>query len=83
MHTVKPAQRRTLEVGSCLVLGGLGLEFQFGGWPVWTFLLGIGLYAAWVLLYAEMTVQANRRRSLGRQANGKLASHAPLPDPLP
>jgi hypothetical protein len=90
MHTVKPAQRRTLEVGSCLVLGGLGFGFQFGGWPVWTFFAGIGLYAAWVLVYAEITVQASRhpaiwtgilwsdrRRSRGAASEREFASHAP------
>jgi hypothetical protein len=63
-----PAQRRTLDVGSCLVLSGLGFGVQLGSWPVWTFLAGIGVYVAWVLLYAEITVQASRRKALPHRA---------------
>jgi hypothetical protein len=59
-----PGQRLTLEVGSCVVLSGLGFGFQFGGWPAWAFLPAIGAYAAWVVLYAEITVQASRTRAL-------------------
>jgi hypothetical protein len=58
---LKPAQRRTLEVGSCVVLSGLGFGFQLGSWPVWTFLAAAGIYVAWVVLYAEITVQTTRR----------------------
>ena len=61
---LQPGQRRTLEVGSCVVLSGLGLGFQLGGWPVWTFPAGIGLYLAWVVLYAEVTVQTKSRPAL-------------------
>ena len=59
--TLEPAQRRTLEMGSCLVLGGLGVGFQLGGWPAWTLLAGAGIYLFWVVLYAEITVQKSRR----------------------
>src|ERR1700680_294839 len=51
-----PGQRITLEVGSCVVLSGIGLGFQLGSWPVWTFPAGIGVSLAWVVLYAEVTV---------------------------
>lgn len=61
---LEPAQRRTLEVGSCVVLSSLGLGFQLGRWPAWTFLAGIGIYLAWVVLYAEVTVQTTRRPAL-------------------
>lgn len=57
---LNPAHRRTLDVGSCVVLSALGLGFQLGGWPAWTFLAGIGIYLAWVVLYAELTLQATR-----------------------
>jgi len=57
-------QRRTLETGSCVVLSGLGVGVQFGSWPAWTILAGVGIYLAWVLLYAEVTVQAKRRPNL-------------------
>jgi hypothetical protein len=58
-----PGQRLTLEVGSCVVLSGLGFGFQFDSWPAWAFLPAIGAYAAWVVLYAEITVQASRTRA--------------------
>jgi hypothetical protein len=61
---LQPGQRRTLEVGSCVVLSAIGLGFQLGGWPVWTFPAGIGLYLAWVVLYAEVTVQTKSRPAL-------------------
>jgi hypothetical protein len=61
---LQPGQRRTLEVGSCVVLSCLGLGLQLGGWPVWTFPAGIGVYLAWVVLYAEVTVQAKSRPAL-------------------
>src|SRR2546428_14099834 len=57
-------QRRTLETGSCVVLSGLGVGVQFGSWPAWTILAGVGIYLAWVVLYAEVTVQAKRRPNL-------------------
>ena|ERR1700694_790380 len=61
---LQPGQRITLEVGSCVVLSAIGLGFQLGGWPVWTFAAGIGVYLAWVVLYAEVTVQAKSRPAL-------------------
>lgn len=61
---LEPAQRRMLEFGSCVVLSLLGLELQFGNWPAWTVLAGIGIYLCWVALYAEVTIQAKRRPAL-------------------
>jgi hypothetical protein len=57
---LKPAQRRTLEMACCIVLSGLGFGFQLGSWPLWTFLAGIGIYLAWVALYAEITFRTTR-----------------------
>jgi len=61
---LEPAQRRTLEVGSCFVLSGLGLGFQLGSWPAWSIVAAAGFYVGWVVLYAEITVQAKRRPAL-------------------
>lgn len=58
--TLEPAQRRTLEAGSCIVLSAVGIGFEIGGWPVWSIAAAIGLYCAWVVVYAEVTVQASR-----------------------
>ena len=55
-----PGERRTLEAGSWVVLGALGLGVQFCRWPAWSALLAVGGYLTWVLLYAEITVQAQR-----------------------
>jgi hypothetical protein len=57
---LQPAQQRTLEAGSFVVLGGLGFGFQVGNWPAWTIAAGIGMYALWVILYAEITIQRTR-----------------------
>lgn len=54
---LEPRQRRTLEVGSYVVLSGLGVGLQAGGWPVWSALGAAAVYAGWVVLYAEVTVQ--------------------------
>jgi hypothetical protein len=35
-----------------------------GNWPVWTIAAGIGIYACWAILYAEVTVQRTRRRAM-------------------
>jgi hypothetical protein len=72
-----PRQRRTLDVGSWVVLSGLGFGYQLGGWPAWTVFAGIGSYALWVVLYAEITIQASRRR-----LSSELGS-ASAPDPEP
>jgi hypothetical protein len=58
---LEPAQRRTLEAGSCIVLSGVGIGFGVGSWPAWSFAAAIGLYCAWVVLYAEIAVQTSRR----------------------
>jgi hypothetical protein len=49
-------------VGSYVVLGGLGLGIQAGGWPGWSALAAAAAYAGWVVLYAEVTLQARARR---------------------
>lgn len=72
-----PAQRRTLDIGSWVVLSGVGFGYQLGGWPAWTVLAGIGSYAIWVVLYAEITIQRSRGR--GRYE----ALSAPMPNPEP
>jgi hypothetical protein len=61
---LSPGQRRTLETGSVVVLSGLGLGVQFGSWPAWSILAGVGIYFGWVILYAEITVQKKRRPAL-------------------
>ena len=60
--TLASAQRRTIDVGSWVVLSALGFGFQLGSWPVWMFLALIGIYGVWIVLYAEITVQATRPR---------------------
>jgi hypothetical protein len=55
-------QRATLDIGSWLVLGTLGLGLQVGHWPLWTVLLALAGYAVWVVVYSEATVQATRRQ---------------------
>jgi hypothetical protein len=72
-----PAQRRTLDVGSWVVLSGLGLGYQLDSWPVWTVLAGIGSYAVWVILYAEITIQMSRVR----RRSGSLLAPMPQPEP--
>jgi hypothetical protein len=57
-----PAQRRTIETGSWVVLSALGVEVQFASWPGWTFVALIAIYAAWIVAYAEITVQTARPR---------------------
>lgn len=74
------AQRRTLDIGSLVVLSGVGLGYQVGGWPAWTVFAGIGSYAIWVLAYAELTVQANRRRGA---STGRWSPSAAMSNPEP
>jgi hypothetical protein len=38
-------------------LSSLGVGLQLGSWPAWTFLAGIGVYPAWVVLYVEIAGQ--------------------------
>jgi hypothetical protein len=59
-------ERGTLDVGSAVVLGALGLGVQFGRWPAWTALIAVGGYLTWVVMYSEATVQARRWRSANR-----------------
>jgi hypothetical protein len=72
--TLEPAQRRTLEMGSCLVLGGLGVGFQLGRWPAWMLLAGAGIYLFWVVLYAEITVQKSRRLATWQRWQGAIGN---------
>jgi hypothetical protein len=58
-----PGERGTLEVGSGVVLGAVGVGLQFGRWPAWTVLLAVGGYLSWVVIYSEATVQTRRWRS--------------------
>lgn len=66
-QVLEPAQRRTLEIGSYVLLSGFGLGIQFGSWPVWSLLVAAGVYTGWVVLYAEITLQTialdSRRRT--------------------
>ncbi|HYT13314.1 MAG TPA: hypothetical protein VEL12_11065 [Candidatus Nitrosopolaris sp.] len=88
-----PAQHRTIEAGSLVVLSALGLGFQVGNWPVWTIAAGLGSYALWVLLYAEVTIQQKRRRAMWkgwrlhrprrlRGRTGVEPASAPMPQPV-
>ena len=61
-HNLERGQRATLDIGSWLVLGTLGLGLQVGHWPLWTVILALGGYALWVVAYSEATVQATRRQ---------------------
>jgi hypothetical protein len=56
-------ERGTLDLGSGVVLGALGLGVQFGRWPAWTALIAVGGYLTWVVIYSEATVQAKRWHS--------------------
>jgi len=56
-------ERGTLDIGSAVVLGALGLGVQFGRWPAWSALIAVGGYLTWVVMYSEATVQARRWRS--------------------
>lgn len=58
-----PGERGTLEVGSGVVLGAVGVGLQLGRWPAWTVLIAVGGYLSWVVIYSEATVQARRWRS--------------------
>jgi hypothetical protein len=62
-----PGERGTLEVGSGVVLGALGVGLQFGRWPAWTALVAVGGYLTWVVIYSEATVQTRRWRSGDRR----------------
>jgi hypothetical protein len=66
----RPGERRTLELGSCLVLSVLGLGFEVGSWPAWSAPVAVGGYLTWVVLYSEITVQSGRLRAAGRRPAG-------------
>ena len=78
LSRLAPGERNTLEIGSCLVLSVLGLGLQLGQWPAWSGLVAAAGYLGWVVLYAEVTVQARRRRQ--RFASPAI-SNAPAPQP--
>src|SRR5690349_14494576 len=48
-----PGEKGTLEVGSWIVLGTLGLGVQFGRWPAWTALAAAAGYVLWAVAYSE------------------------------
>ena len=62
---LEPRQRTTLDIGSWLVLGTLGLGLQVGRWSAWSVLVAAVGYVIWVLAYSEATVQAARRQRSG------------------
>jgi len=66
----RSGERRTLELGSCLVLSVLGLGFEVGSWPAWSAPVAVGGYLTWVVLYSEITVQTGRLRAAGRRPAG-------------
>jgi len=64
-------QRATLDIGSWLIMGTLGVGLQLGRWPAWSVLLATAGYLTWVLAYSEATyseatVQFTRRRRVER-----------------
>jgi hypothetical protein len=64
---LKPAERRTIELGSCVVLSMLGLGLEVGSWPAWSAPVAIGGYLTWVVVYSEITVQTGRMRAAARR----------------
>jgi hypothetical protein len=58
----EPGELGTLEIGSGVVLGTLGVGLQLGRWPAWAALLAVGGYLTWVVAYSEVSLQAKRRR---------------------
>ena len=65
---LSPRHRRTLELGSSVLLTGLGLGLTVGRWPAWSVPVVAAGYCAWVIVYAELTVQAERRQRRLAQA---------------
>ena len=55
-------ERNTLQLGSVLFLSTLGMGLQFARWPVWSALVILAGYLAWVIGYSEATVQVQRWR---------------------
>lgn len=68
----EPGERSTLEIGSCIVLSGLGVGLQLGRWPFWAAPVAVAGYLAWVILYSEVSIQAKRHRT--RRAAQELAA---------
>lgn len=59
-------QKATLDIGCALVVSALAAGIEIGGWPLWSALLAAAGYAAWVIVYSEVTVQVELRRRAGR-----------------
>jgi hypothetical protein len=77
-----PGEKGTLEVGSWIVLGTLGLGVGFGRWPAWTALAAATGYMLWVVAYSEATVQARRRLPQTRRLElSPLGSEQPAATP--
>jgi hypothetical protein len=77
-----PGERGTLEIGSGVVLGALGIGLQLGRWPAWTALVAVGGYLTWVVVYSEATVQTRRWRS-GQRALPLPFTPSPKASPAP
>jgi len=60
------AERTTLDVGSAVVLGMMAVGMQLGRWPLWTGVVAVAGYAAWVIVYSETTMQVASRRATAR-----------------
>lgn len=54
-------QRTTLDVGSSVLFSGLVLGIEMGRWSAWSLPVVAAGYCAWVIAYAELTVQLERR----------------------
>lgn len=77
-----PGEKGTLEVGSWIVLGTLGLGVGFGRWPAWTALAAAAGYMVWVVAYSEATLQARRRWPQTRRLDlSAVGSEQPAPAP--
>jgi hypothetical protein len=77
-----PGERRTIELGSCIVLSVLGLGFEVGSWPAWSAPVALGGYLTWVVVYSEITVQTGRLRAAdSRRAGADRLSSSPEASP--
>jgi hypothetical protein len=75
---LEPQERLTLEIGSWVIVGALGLGLQVGNWSAWSALAALAGYLAWVVIYSEATVQA-RRFQMPRLVGVSSANSAPPP----
>jgi hypothetical protein len=78
-----PGEKGTLEAGSWIVLGTLGLGLELGRWPAWTALAAAGGYMLWVVAYSEATVQVRRRWPEARRLvlSGRTSGQPPAAPP--